>query len=123
MGSHPINLGLRFLLELVALITAGMWGWNQGNDFLRYVYAAGFPILLAAMWGAFNVLNDPSRSGKAPVQVAGWIRLILELAFFSFACWALYDMKYQTIYQVFGAIVLIHYILSYDRIIWLLKQS
>lgn len=123
MGNHPINLAIRFLLEMIVLIIAGMWAWKQGDDFLRFVYAAGLPIVLAGLWGTFNVLNDPSRSGKAPIQVYGWIRLLLELAFFTFACWAFFDLGYHTLYWIFGAIVLIHYILSYDRIIWLLKQT
>ena len=39
-----------------------------------------------------------------------------------FATWAIYDMGYVTVSVVYGALVLIHYGLSYDRILWLVKQ-
>jgi hypothetical protein len=31
MGSHPINLAIRFLLEVVALTSMGMWGWRASD--------------------------------------------------------------------------------------------
>ena len=45
---------------------------------MRWVAAIGVPIFAATWWGVFNVLNDPSRSEGAPVEVAGWIRLSVE---------------------------------------------
>ena len=35
MGSHPINLTIRFLLELSALAAIGIWGWNQSDDWIQ----------------------------------------------------------------------------------------
>ena len=122
MGSHPINLAIRFLLELTALIVMGIWGWNQSEDWQRFVIAFGLPITAAAIWGTFAVPNDPSRSGKAPVTIPGIVRLVFELAFFSFATWALYKLGHSNLAFVFGAIVAIHYLISYDRIKWLMKQ-
>ena len=37
MGSHPINLTIRFLLEVVALVSVGMWGWKQSDGWLQIV--------------------------------------------------------------------------------------
>ena len=125
MGSHPLNLAIRFLLELTALVALGIWGWQQGHNgyaWLGYVLAMGLPIMAAAIWGIFNVPDDPSRSGKAPVIVAGTLRLLIELTFFSFACWALYDLGYTTFCMVLGGVVVVHYLVSYDRIFWLMKQ-
>ena len=122
MGSHPINLAIRFLLELTALIVMGIWGWNQSEDWQRFVIAFGLPITAAAICGTFAVPNDPSRSGKAPVTIPGIVRLVFELAFFSFATWALYKLGHSNLAFVFGAIVAIHYLISYDRIKWLMKQ-
>jgi hypothetical protein len=79
------------------------------------------PLLAAAAWGAFNVKDDPSRSGKAPVPVPGILRLVLELVFFGLATWALFSLN-QTCGWIFGLVTLAHYILSYDRILWLLKR-
>ncbi|MGB5508782.1 MAG: YrdB family protein, partial [Robiginitalea sp.] len=67
MGSHPANLILRFLLEIIALISLGIWGWNQSESWFRFVLAIGIPGIIAVIWGTFAVPNDPSRSGSAPV--------------------------------------------------------
>ena len=82
-----------------------------------------FPVLAAILWGTFAVVDDPSRSGQAPIPVAGWVRLRLELAFFALAAFALYQSGNQTIAAIFGAVVALHYLISYDRVIWLLQQS
>ena len=122
MGSNPINLGVRFMLEMVALYAFGRWGWQQSDGWLRYVLVIGLPLLAMVLWGTFAVPADPSRSGNAPVPVAGIIRLMLELAFFAAATWCFYDAGLPTWGMVFGIVVLIHYAISYDRIVWLLKQ-
>lgn len=122
MGSHPINLGIRFLLELAALYSMGLWGWKQSEGPLRYLLALGIPVLFAIAWGTFAVPDDPSRSGAAPIPVPGFLRLLLELAFFFVAAWMLHNVGLTTQACVFGVIVLVHYVVSYDRILWLLKQ-
>lgn len=123
MGSHPVNLALRFLLEIIALGSIGYWGWEQSDTWFRYPLAFGLPIICAGIWGIFAVPNDPSRSGNAPIPVSGIIRLMLELAFFSFALWALYDMGGVNLAWILGSIVVVHYIISYDRIKWLMNQK
>ena len=118
-----LNLALRFLLELAALLALGLWGWQYGNNsWLSYALAAGIPAFAAAIWGVFNVPNDPSRSGNAPVKVPGIIRLIIELAFFALATWALHDLGYAVFSWLLGGLTLLHYIISYDRVLWLVKQ-
>lgn len=122
MGSHPLNLAIRFALELCALASVGLWGWRQQQGWLRFLLAAGLPLLLAALWVTFAVPDDPSRSGNAPVPTPGALRLLLELGIFACAVWALHDLSYHTLTWVLGGVVLLHYITSYDRILWLLKQ-
>ena len=43
VGSHPINLAVRFLLELAALFSMGVWGWRTGEGWQRFVLAALIP--------------------------------------------------------------------------------
>lgn len=123
MGSNPINLAVRFVLEIGALIALGRWGWNAADGFLRYVLALGIPALAAVLWGTFAVRNDPSRSGKAPVPVPGLLRLVLEFAFFGAATAALLASGSRQLGWIFGVVVIVHYLLSYDRILWLIRQS
>ena len=123
MGTNPINLAVRFILEIIALVVFGYWGWNSSEDFLRIILVVLLPLIAAVLWGTFAVLNDPSRSGKAPIPVSGIIRLILELVFFALAAFALYATGNEKYAWIFGSVVLVHYLLSYDRITWLLRQK
>lgn len=122
MGSHPANLILRFLLEILAMISTGIWGWKQSESWFRLALAVGIPIILAIIWGTFAVPNDPSRSGSAPVITAGFIRLLIEFGVFGFAIWSLHDMGWHKLSLLFGIIVLAHYTASYDRVLWLLTK-
>lgn len=122
MGSHPINLTVRFLLELIALISFGIWGWQQVDGWQRFLLAIAIPIILAAVWGTFAVPDDPSRSGSAPIVVPGIVRLFIELVFFAFAFWCLKEVNMIKASMIFGIVVFIHYVISYDRIKWLLMH-
>lgn len=123
MGSHPINLALRFLLELSALVALGFWGWSLAEGWRGVFPGLGIPLLAAAAWGTFAVPNDPSRSGRAPIPTSGWARLALELAFFAFAVWALFDLGSDLLGWILGVVVIAHYTISYDRIAWLLARG
>lgn len=121
LAYHPLNLALRFGLELAALAAIAWYGGQMTDDRLgRLVAAVALPLIAATLWGVFTVPADPSRSGKAPVAVPGSVRLLLELALFGFATWSLIASKAQTLGLVLGAIVLLHYVASYDRVRWLL---
>lgn len=122
MGSNPVNLAVRFILEVTTMIIVGMWGWKLDASWLKFIYAIGFPSILVGLWVTFNVPNDPSRSGKAPIVVPGWIRLLLELAFFTLGTYAFYQLGYSTVCWVNGVVVIVHYLISYDRVAWLLKR-
>jgi hypothetical protein len=122
MGFHPANLVFRFLLELSALGALGYWGWAQHHGWLRILMAFGVPLVAAVLWHTFAVPGDRSRSGKAPVAVPGFVRLVLELAVFGAGSWALYAAGQAVPALALGIAVVLHYALSYDRIAWLLGQ-
>jgi hypothetical protein len=121
MSQNPINLAVRFILEIIALVTLGAWARTQFPGTLGIVLMVLVPLTAAVLWGTFNVEGDPSRSGKAPVPVPGIVRLLLELAILGSATWALFNLN-LTYGWVFGLVTLVHYILSYDRISWLLQR-
>jgi hypothetical protein len=122
MGFHPLNLGLRFLLELAALFAIGLWGKSLNSGFLGYIWMIVFPLLAATAWGTFRTPEDRSASRRAPVAVPGWLRLLLEIGFFAWAAWGLNQAGHPTPAAILAGIVLFHYIISYDRIGWLLRQ-
>ena len=119
MSSNPLNLAFRFFLELAALVAIGYWGWQTGEGWTRWVLMLGVPMIAAAIWGVFRVNDDP---GPAPVRIPGILRLALELAYFSFAVWALGAAGATTASLILAVAVIVHYGISYDRILWLLKR-
>ena len=119
MSSHPVNLALRFMLELAALAAFGIWGWQKGEGWLRFLLAVGIPILAATLWATFRIPGDP---GPAPVAIPGLLRLAFELALFGFAVWALQDVKLTSLSWILGIVVVLHYLTSYDRIIWMISK-
>jgi hypothetical protein len=122
MSQHPLQLGLRLILEMAALAIFAYWGWAQGTGVLRGVYALGLMSLAAVVWGGTAIQDDPTRSGRAYVRIPGVVRLLIELGFFGAAAWMLVDQGRTALGIAMGAIVLVHYALSYDRIAWLLRQ-
>ena len=123
MSKHPLNLVLRFLLEVTALVSIGYWGWHQFSGTLSFVVAFLFPVLAAVVWGVFAVRNDPTRSGKTVINTPGYLRLVLELAVFGFGSWGLYDSGVKDFSVILLLLVVVHYAISYDRVFWLLKQK
>ena len=105
------------------MVVCGVFGYTIQDEWWKIPMAILLPVLFAVLWGVFAVRDDPSRSGKTVVQTPGWIRLILELGLFATATWMLTGLAMFTLAWVFAAIVAIHYIVSYDRILWLLKQK
>lgn len=119
MNSHPLNLALRFVLEILALAAFAYWGWTQHTGLLRAVLALLVPILAGAVWGTFRVPGDPK---DAPIAVPGRVRLLLEVGFFGSAVALLAAANQPSAALVFAIVTILHYLVSYDRVIWLMKQ-
>jgi hypothetical protein len=122
MGSHPLNLGLRFILEMFALYGFGLQGWHLGSGWTRFLYAAIFILIAASLWGIFRVPGDASHSGEAPVRVPGLVRLILELGLFFVAAYFFYLAGHTIPAILFAVSVTVHFLLSWDRILWLIRS-
>ena len=118
-----MNLLLRFCLELAALTGIGMAAFQAGDGVIGYVYTIAAVLLAAAAWGVFNVPDDPSRSGKAPVRVFGLVRLIIEFTILFGGSLAFYLAGHSWIALAHAALIALHYALSGERLRWLLKQS
>ena len=112
---------LRLTIEVAALAGIGYCGfqWMPSHPVVgiltRQVIAGG-------MWGVFNVPNDPSRGGGAPVPVSGRTRLAVEgciLAWGGYG-WALWNPVVCGMYVV---AIVTHYGNYHKRIRWLLQQQ
>ena len=113
MSQNPINLALRFILELCALAAMAYWGTKQAAPPYGWAIAGLVVLTAAAVWGTFRVPGDP---GKAPVAVNGKIRLLIEFCFFGFASWGLFDAGASQTGWIFLVVTTLHYALSYDRV-------
>ena len=120
MSDHPINLALRFLLELATWAAMGYWGFSQHQGLLGWALGLGLPLLAMAVWGTFRVHGDP---GTAPVNVPGWLRLLIEFIEFGGAAALLINAGARTLGYLLAAIIIVHYAISYDRVGWLLRQT
>jgi len=122
MEVNAINLAVRFILEMSGLIILGVWGWDKGDGSSKFILALGVPLVAAIIWGVFAVSDDPGRSGNAPIIVSGVVRLIIELTFFVLVIWALFVMNHSMLGWLFGVLVVVHHLVSYERVSWLLRQ-
>lgn len=119
---HPVNLALRFALELIALGALGWWGWTFTDSWWRWLTAIGMVLLAAFVWGTFAIPGDPSRGGQGLVQVPGAVRLAIELLIFAAGAYALRAVGRPGLAFGFCALVVAHYAWSYERIAWLLGR-
>ena len=119
---NPINLALRFFLEVIALASIGAWSWAQTESWWRAPLAIAAVLVTGAAWGIFAVPDDPSRGGSGIVHIPGIARLGLELLIFGGAAYALKELGHPNLAAAFAAATVFHYTWSYERITWLLRQ-
>jgi len=112
MNTNPINLAVRFLLEIAMLLILACWGWHMCSEWPRYLYALLLPAMAAFLWGTFRIPNDPK---PAPVAIPGIMRLLLEWLLFGFAVWILVYAQHKRLAEIMLAVLVIHYLVSYDR--------
>jgi hypothetical protein len=115
------NLALRFGLELAALAGLAFAAWKLTSGPLRWIAVVALPLAAAGAWGVFNVLDDPSRSGAAPIQVNGWTRLALEALILGGAAGVALAGR-TDLGIAFAVLIAIHYATSWSRLEWLIQQ-
>lgn len=123
VGHNPWNLVLRFILEVFVLVMVGLACWSNLEDSWRWVGVVAGPLLLILVWGLFNVPGDPSRGGGAPIPVSGRVRLAVEFGYFAVGVLAtavVTGLIWPPV--VFALTVVLHYLLSLDRVGWLLTR-
>lgn len=121
-SSQRINLFLRLVLKIVALAAMAYWSWNQNFELVpQLVRSISIVIFALLVWGVFTVTNDPFNSSKTIVPVNGVFRLLVELAFFFFAVFCIYNTGYERWSWIYSNLVLLHLAFSHQRIMKILK--
>lgn len=122
MSQHPVNLAVRFLLEIAAVSALAFWGWAWGGWY-RWPLAIAIAVAAMAVWSMFRTPGD-GVSGPGLVATPGPVRLILELGLFALAVAALLtahaNERAAWFALILGIATVVHYALSWDRIVWLL---
>jgi hypothetical protein len=121
MAYHPINLGLRFALEIIALGALAWWGRDLAAGWIGLLLACLLPLVAATLWGIFRFPEEAGRSGKVPVPVPGWLRLTLEVAYFGLATWAFRSVGATGLSLAFAGLVILHYAASWNRLALMLR--
>ncbi|WP_223589578.1 YrdB family protein [Neobacillus bataviensis] len=100
-----INLGIRFLLEIMVLVILGYWGFHvsQGT-IIKILLGFGTPLLAAVIWGMFG-------APKAPFTLSGFSFLVLEIIIFGLPAVALFFAEKQTLAFIYGLIVVVNLVL------------
>lgn len=97
-----MNLGLRFLLEICALVALGYWGFHIGNGtMMGIVLGVGAPLFIAIIWGVFG-------SPKAIIKLSMPLHLVLELLVFVLPAIALYFVDKPQLAWIYGISVLMN---------------
>ncbi|MEV5836796.1 YrdB family protein [Nocardia sp. NPDC052112] len=119
MSLHPVMLVVRLFLELTAISSFAVCGWRAFDSPWRAVLVVVLPLAAATIWGTFAVPGDPSRSGKAPVAVDGWVRLLVEIVVLFGGAAAFWLAGLPRWALAFTAVLVVYHAVGYDRITWL----
>ena len=100
-----INIALRFILEVCALVFLAYWGFQSSQDLiLRIILGIGSPLFIAILWSIFG-------SPAAPIPFKGFHRLLLEFLIFGLATLALAFSGKPTLAIIYATTVIINRIL------------
>jgi hypothetical protein len=102
-----LNLGVRFLLEILALVALAYWGFTAGKGWLlNTLLGLGTPIVAAVIWGIFI-------SPNAPFPPARPIRLLLEVLVFGSAAAGLILSGQLLLGLFFAGVVIVNELLLF----------
>ena len=100
-----LNLALRFLLEVCAVMAVGYWGFRTGHGTLaKLILGLGGPVLVIVVWGTFV-------APKAAVSIPEPVRFVLGLVILLAAAIALIAAGPQVLGIVFGILIIVNAVL------------
>ncbi|MCC6615095.1 MAG: YrdB family protein [Anaerolineae bacterium] len=101
----PLNLALRFLLEICLLIALGYWGFSTQSEIVpKILLGIGAPLIAAIVWG---VLLAPASNRR----LADPLRLLAEIVIFAVGALALAAAGQPRLAVIFAVVALVNMIL------------
>jgi hypothetical protein len=101
---RPLNLALKFVLELAALAAFGYWGASVADGATAVLVAIGLPVAVAVLWGTFAA---PRARRRLPLRM----RAPFELGVFALAALALWAAGSPTLALAFAAVAAVNALL------------
>jgi hypothetical protein len=108
-------------LEAAAVLAYGYWGWTAHPGTTRWAWALGAMVVAWIIWDVFRVPGDGAL--KPAVPIPGWVRLIIEAAYFTGVATALTAAGLPVGGLLYIILVAIHYTLTHQRLVWLLREG
>lgn len=120
-AEHPVNLAVRFMLEVAAAVGIFRLGLQFADGVVAGLLAVSMVAVGAIAWGTCNVPGDASRSGSAPVPVPGPVRLGIEVTVFAMGAVGWFVAGPRWFAWTYLVVALVHHLASVDRLVWLLR--
>jgi hypothetical protein len=100
---RAVNLGIAFLLELVALAALCFWGFHiGGSTIVHIVLGIGLPVAAAVLWGLFAAGGGPKF--ETPI----WFKIFIKLLVYGSATIGLFVTGHHWLGVIFAIAVLLN---------------
>jgi hypothetical protein len=98
---RAVNLGLAFLLELLALAALCFWGFHIGSSTaIHIVLGIALPVVAAILWGLFAAGAGPRFTTPA------WFKIFIKVLVYGAATVGLFVTGHHVLAIVFAAVVI-----------------
>lgn len=110
---HPsvkvgVNDVIRFVLELFAIVSLGIWGFVAWPLPWNILVGIGAPVIAILLWALF-------RSPKAVLHVDAFVKAIVEIAVMGSAAFAWWNLGQPVVALVFAVVATVSGVLNGRR--------
>lgn len=100
---RALNLGLAFLLELLALAALCFWGFHIGSSTaIHIVLGIALPVVAAVLWGLFAAGGGPKYTTPP------WFKIFIKALVYGAATVGLFVTGHPVLAIVFAALVIVN---------------
>jgi hypothetical protein len=100
---RAVNLGIAFLLELVALAALCFWGFHiGGSTIVHIVLGIGLPVAAAVLWGLFAAGGGPK------FETPAWFKISIKLLVYGSATIGLFVTGHPWLAIIFALAVILN---------------